>query len=93
MPLPKPPGYRPRRQLRRDNRRIVFSALLCVLMALVVLLLLNRAANVPGQLFAPFPPHGVLLVLFGAGFCGAWGEIMRQIRLIRLGEKDGPNQS
>ena len=93
MPLPKPPGYRPRRQLHRDNRRIVFSAVLCTLMALVVLLLLNRAAQVPGQPFTPFPPHGVLLVLFGAGFCGAWGETMRQIRLIRLGDQDGPHQS
>jgi hypothetical protein len=62
-------------------------------MALVVLLLLNRAAQVPGQPFTPFPPHGVLLVLFGAGFCGAWGETMRQIRLIRLGDQDGPRQS
>jgi hypothetical protein len=31
--------------------------------------------------------------LFGAGFCGAWGETMRQIRLVRLGDQDGPHQS
>ena len=63
MPLPKPPGYRPRRQLRRDNRRIVFSALLCMLMAMVVLLLLNRAAQVPGQLLTQFTAWGIACIV------------------------------
>jgi hypothetical protein len=88
MPLPKPPGYRPRRQLRTDHRRIVFSALLCMLMAFVVLILLNRAAQVPGQLFRVYPFHGMALVVLGAGFCGAWGETMRQISLTHLGDQD-----
>jgi len=88
MPLPKPPGYRPRRQLRTDHRRIVLSALLCMLMALVALILLNRAAQEPGQLFRVYPFHGMALVVLGAGFCGAWGETMRQISLTHLGEQD-----
>jgi len=88
MPLPKPAGYRPRRQRRTDHRRIVFSALLCMLMAFVVLILLNRAAQVPGQLFRVYPFHGMALVVLGAGFCGAWGETMRQISLTHLGDQD-----
>ncbi|SBO44749.1 hypothetical protein [Cyanobium sp. NIES-981] len=85
MPLPKPPGYRPRRQLRVDRRRVVLAALVLMLLAAVLLVLLQRAALAPGTPIRPLPPRYVVAIVLMAGFCGAWGESMRQISLTRRG--------
>ena len=90
MPLPSPPGYQPRRQLRIDRRRILLSSLLATLAATVLLVLVHRAAHTPGQPIRPIPLAGALLVVAGAASCGAWGETMRQLALIHLGDPDGP---
>lgn len=90
MPLPPPPGYLPRRQLRVDRRRILLSSCLAALAASVLMLLVHRAAQTPGQPIRPIPLLGALLVVAGAASCGAWGETMRQLALIHLGEPDGP---
>ena len=90
MPLPPPPGYRPRRQLRIDQRRILLSSCLAALAASVLLVLVHRAARTPGEPIHPIPLVGGLLVVAGAASCGAWGETMRQLALINLGEPEGP---
>jgi hypothetical protein len=92
MPLPHPPGYRPRRQERVDRRRIVFSAGLAAATAAVLLLLLHRAAGAPGQPVRPLRLLGMVVVVAGATACGAWGETMRQLALTQLGEPDGPER-
>jgi hypothetical protein len=92
MPLPHPPGYRPRRQRRVDRRRILFSSFLAALAATVLLVLVHRAARTPGEPLRPIPFLGAVLVIAGAASCGAWGETMRQLALTRLGETDGPGR-
>ena len=90
MPLPPPPGYRPRRQLRVDRRRILLSSALSALAAAVLLVLVHRAAHTPGQPIRPIPLAAALLLVAGAASCGAWGETMRQLALLHLGDPDGP---
>ena len=90
MPLPPPPGYTPRRQLRVDRRRIGFSSALAALAATVLLVLVHRAAYTPGQPIKPIPLLAAVLVVAGAASCGAWGETMRQLALTQLGEPEGP---
>ena len=92
MPLPPPPGYTPRRQLRVDRRRILFSSALASLVATVLLVLVHRAAHIPGQPIKPIPMLGAVLVVLGAAGCGAWGETMRQLALTRLGEPGAPDK-
>jgi hypothetical protein len=92
MPLPHPAGYRPRRQLRVDRRRIVVSSGLAALVAGVLLLLVHRAARAPGEPIRPWRPLGIVVVVTGAALCGAWGETMRQLALTQLGEPDGPKE-
>ncbi|MEB3360918.1 MAG: hypothetical protein VKI42_02205 [Synechococcaceae cyanobacterium] len=92
MPLPHPPGYQPRRQVRIDRRRIVFSAGLAAAAAAVLMVLVHRAARAPGQPVTPMPLLGIVLVVAGAASCGAWGESMRQLALTHLGEPDGPER-
>jgi hypothetical protein len=92
MPLPHPPGYKPRRQVRVDRRRIVFSASLAAAAAAVLMVLVHRAARAPGQPVTALPLLGIVLVVAGAAGCGAWGETMRQLALTQLGEPDGPER-
>jgi len=92
MPLPPPPGYTPRRQLRVDRRRILFSSALASLAATVLMVLVHRAAHTPGEPIKPIPLFGAVLVVAGAAGCGAWGETMRQLALTQLGEQDGPKK-
>lgn len=92
MPLPPPPGYRPRRQLRVDRRRIFFSSALATLAATVLLVLVHRAAHTPGQPIKPIPLLAAVMVVAGAASCGAWGEVMRQLALTQLGEPEGPEK-
>ena len=90
MPLPKPPGFIPQRQLKIDRRRILLAALLFAIAAAVLLLLLRHAATAPGQTLKPVRQEFQLLVILGAAFCGGWNEWMRQIALTRRGEPGGP---
>ncbi|MFZ0408757.1 MAG: hypothetical protein WAM11_11700 [Cyanobium sp.] len=90
MPLPPPPGFKPRRQLRVDRRRILFSSALAALAATVLMVLVHRAAHTPGEPIKPIPLLGAVLVVLGAASCGAGGEAMRQLALTQLGEPDGP---
>ena len=92
MPLPHPPGYQPRRQVRVDRRRIVASSALAALAAAVLMVLGHRAARAPGQPLKPIRTAGIVLVVAGAAVCGAWGETMRQLALTELGEPDGPER-
>ena len=92
MPLPPPPGYSPRRQLRVDRRRIVFAASLAAVAGTVLMVLVHRAAHTPGQPIKPIPLLGAVLVVAGAASCGAWGETMRQLALTQMGELDGPEE-
>jgi hypothetical protein len=92
MPLPHPPGYRPRRQRRVDRRRILLSSFLAALAAAVLMALVHRAARTPGEPLKPIPLLGAVLVVAGAASCGAWGEAMRQLALTQLGERDGPEE-
>ncbi|MEB3167941.1 MAG: hypothetical protein VKK97_04325 [Synechococcaceae cyanobacterium] len=90
MPLPKPPGYVPQRQLRVDGRRILLAGLIFAAAAAVLLLLLRHAAASPGQPLRPLRQEFLLLVILGAGCCGAWNEWLYQIALTRRGESGGP---
>lgn len=90
MPLPPPPGYVRPRQRRVDRRRILLSAVLASVAATVLMVLVHRAARVPGQPIRPLPFMAALLVVSGAAACGAWGESMRQLALTHLGEPKGP---
>lgn len=92
MPLPPPPGYRRGRQLRIDRRRILLSSSLAALAASVLLVLVHRAAHTPGEPVRPLPLLGAVLVVSGAASCAAWGETMRQLALLHLGEPDGPEE-
>ncbi|MFM8278441.1 MAG: hypothetical protein ACKN89_15910 [Cyanobium sp.] len=74
MPLPKPPGYVPQRQLRVDGRRILLAGLIFAAATAVLLLLLRHAAASPGQPLRPLRQEFLLLVILGAGCCGAWNE-------------------
>lgn len=90
MPLPPPPGYQRGRQRRVDRRRILLSALLATVAASVLLVLVHRAARIPGAELRPVPLLRALLLVSGAAGCAAWGETMRQLALTRLGEPGGP---
>ena len=92
MPLPPPPGYTPRRQLRVDRRRILFASALAAVAGTVLMVLVHRAAHMPGQPIKPIPLLRAVLLVAGAASCGAWGETMRQLALIQLGEPDGPEE-
>lgn len=90
MPLPPPPGYNPKRQQRIDRRRIALAGLLFSLMSGVLLALAQRVARTPGEPLPVWPlPYG-LVVIAGAGFCGAWNEAMAQIACVRRGSPGAP---
>ena len=88
MPLPHPPGYQAPQQEELDCRRVVFAGLIFSLFAAVLLGLAHRAAQVPSTELQPLKRLPLVLVVLGAGFCGAWSEGMRQLALVR---KDPPD--
>ncbi|MCT0199768.1 hypothetical protein KQ313_08770 [Synechococcus sp. CS-1325] len=90
MPLPRPAGYIPRRQLRVDRRRVVLAGAINVLAALVLLTLAHRVSRTPGELLPAIHPRFWVVVVGMAGFCGVWGETLRQISLTRRGEPGAP---
>jgi hypothetical protein len=83
MPLPHPPGYRPPQQNQVDRCRVVFAGLIFALFGALLVGLAHRAARVPGTEFQPMQRQPFLLLVLGAGFCGAWSEGMRQLALVR----------
>ena len=82
MPLPHPPGYRPRQQSRVDRRRVVLAGMLFGFFAVLLMVLGHRAARAPGSSLKTIPPAHMLVVMLGVGFCGSWGETMRQLSLV-----------
>jgi len=90
MPLPLPPEYTPKRQLRVDRRRIVLAGLLFSGMATLLLALAHRVARVPGELLPAWPLPYRLAMVAAAGFCGAWNEAMCQIAYTRRGSPGAP---
>ena len=82
MPLPHSPGYRPRQQNRVDRRRIVLAGVLFGFFAVLLMVLGHRAAKTPGSSLKTMSLDHVLVVMFGVGFCGSWGETMRQLSLV-----------
>ena len=82
MPLPHPPGYRPRQQSRVDRRRIVLAGMLFGFFAVLLMVLGHQAAKTPGSSLKTMSLDHVLVVMFGVGFCGSWGETMRQLSLV-----------
>ena len=90
MPLPRPPGYQPRRQLRVDRRRIALAGFLYALAVLVLLVVAHHASRTPCELLPVIHPRFWALLIGMAGFCGAWGETLRQISLTRRGQPGAP---
>ena len=82
MPLPHPPGYRPRPQGRVDRRRILLAGVLFGFFAVLLVLLGHRAARAPGSALKPIHPERLLVVTVGVGFCGSFGETMRQLAKV-----------
>ena len=82
MPLPHPPGYRPRQQSRVDRRRVVLAGVLFGFFAVLLMVLGHRATRAPGSSLKTMSLDHVLVVMFGVGFCGSWGETMRQLSLV-----------
>lgn len=82
MPLPHPPGYRSPQQSRVDRRRVVLAGMLFGFFAVLLMVLGHRAARSPGSGLKTMPPDHMLVVMLGAGFCGSWGETMRQLALV-----------
>ena len=82
MPLPHPPGYRPRQQSRVDRRRVVLAGVLFGFFAALLMVLGHRAARAPGSSLKTMSFDHVLVVMLGVGFCGSWGETMRQLSLV-----------
>ena len=42
----------------------------------------HRAARAPGSSLKTMSLDHVLVVMLGVGFCGSWGETMRQLSLV-----------
>jgi hypothetical protein len=82
MPLPHPPEYRRPRQSKVDHRRVVLAGLLMASFAALLVWLGHRAARSPGSVLTPLRKEPLLMVVLGAGFCGVWGETMRQLSLV-----------
>ena len=90
MPLPHPPGYRPRQQSRVDRRRVVLAGVLFGFFAVLLMVLGHRAARAPGSSLKTMSLDHGLVVMFGVGFCGSWGETMRQLSLVAR-SRQAPN--
>ena len=82
MQLPHPPGYRPRLQRRVDRRRVLFAGVVFGFLAALLLGLGHRAARVPSTGIPATHWRHLLVVVLGAGFCGSFGETMRQLALV-----------
>jgi len=82
MPLPHPPGYRPRPQGRVDRRRILLAGVLFSFFAVLLVLLGHRAARAPGSALKRIPPALPFVVAVGAGSCGSFGETRRQLAKV-----------
>ena len=93
MPLPHPSGYRPRQQSKVDYRRVVLAGVLFGFFAVLLMVLGHRAARSPGSSLKTMSADHVLVVMFGVGFCGSWGETMRQLALVARNrqEQDSPD--
>ena len=90
MPLPPPAGYTPKRQQRIDKRRIALAGVLFAAMSAVLVGLAQRVARTPGEPLPAWPLPYMLLVIAGAGCCGAWNEAMCQLAFIRRGTPGAP---
>ena len=82
MPLPHPPGYRRPSQSQVDHRRVLLAGLLMASFAALLMWLGHRSARSPGAQLLPLRIEPLLAVVVGAGFCGVWGETMRQLALV-----------
>ena len=82
MPLPHPPGYRPRLQRRVDRRRVLLAGVVFGFLAALLLGLGHRAARVPSTGIPATHWRHLLVVVLGVGFCGSFGETMRQLALV-----------
>ncbi len=90
MPLPVPPNYTPKRQVRVDKRRIAVAGVLFSGMAALLLGLAQRVARTPGEPLPAWPLPYILAVIAVAGFCGAWNEAMAQIAFTFRGTPGAP---
>jgi hypothetical protein len=90
MPLPVPPNYTPKRQLRVDKRRVALAGVLLSGMSALLLGLAQRVARTPGEPLPAWPLPYILAVIGMAGFCGAWNEAMAQIAFTRRGTPGAP---
>ena len=61
--------------------------------AVLLMVLGHRAARSPGSSLKTMSADHVLVVMFGVGFCGSWGETMRQLALVARNrqEQDSPD--
>ena len=50
--------------------------------AALLMVLGHRAARAPGSSLKTMSLDHVLVVMLGVGFCGSWGETMRQLSLV-----------
>ena len=82
MPLPHPPGYEPRPQRNVDKRRIFLAGVIFGFFAVLLMQLGHQAARAPGSELKPLRWERVLIVTVGAGFCGSFGETMRQLAKV-----------
>jgi hypothetical protein len=90
MPLPVPPNYTPKRQLRVDKRRVALAGVLLSGMSALLLGLAQRVARTPGEPLPAWPLPYILAVIGMTGFCGAWNEAMAQIAFTRSGTPGAP---
>jgi hypothetical protein len=90
MPLPVPPNFTPKRQLRVDKRRVALAGVLFSGMTALLLGLAQRVARTPGEPLPAWPLPYILAVIGVAGFCGAWNEAMAQISFTRRGTPGAP---
>ena len=82
MPLPHPPGYREPKLTRLDRRRVALAGVVFAALAALLLVLGRRAAEAPGSALPHASFDRALAVVVAAGFCGAWGEVMRQLAQV-----------
>jgi Spy/CpxP family protein refolding chaperone len=73
-----------------DRRRIGLATVLAAVAALLLLALAHRASLAPGEPIRAIQPRFWALVAGMAGFCGFWGESMRQLSLTRRGDPGAP---
>jgi hypothetical protein len=67
---------------------VVFAGFIFSLFAAGLMGLAQRAAQVPSTELQALKRLPLVLVVIGAGFCGAWSEGMRQLALVRKESTD-----